>query len=187
MKIKKFSAVIISTLLIIQSIIIGISVIAENSEAKLIAHYTFDDAENLGADSEKSHELAINTSTKVVSSDDNGYSGKAVHIGAYNGYDTHLYTDDILESKTDFTVSAFAKLDIGVVNDNHTIFSNGWQNSGGFSFGFSGCEWMYICADVVGGDWIAFNLKQVTNNSDFSAYDWHNYVLSLEKGTILNV
>ncbi len=186
MKLKRIIAIVISALLIIPSIIIGGSVIAQKTQANLMAYYSFDNVDIIGEDTAGTNDLIVKTAS-VVSQDDDAVSGKAVHIGAFSGYDTHFYAKDILEGKTDFTVSAFSKLDRGVTADNHTIFSNGWQNSGGLSFGFSSHEWMYICADVKGGDWIAFNLKDSTKNNGFSAYDWHNYTLSLENGKSLKV
>ena len=148
-----------------------------------IAYYTFDGTD-IGEDAFGNYPLT-NPGYATVQS---GNSGNGVHFDVDHLYNPFLYNSaDPLEGKKDFTVSAYAKLDSSVTSDNHTIFSNGWQDQGGLSFGFSSHEFMFICADVTGGDWIAFNVASALNDTSFSAYDWHNYVVTLKNGTQINV
>ena len=152
------------------------------------AAYSFEDSNKPGLDACGNYPLSVSDPAKsLVTTEETGVVGKAVHFGMLDSYNPYLYTNDILEGKADFTVMSYAKLDSDATNENYTIFSNGWQNDGGLSFGFSGDEWMYICADASGGDWLAFNLKTVTQDSDFNAHDWHAYALTLKNGRVLQV
>ena len=146
-----------------------------------IAYYTFDGA-NLGTDEAGSYPLTDNGISTVV----DGTSGNGVSFDSNHLYSTFLYNMNLLEGATDFTVSADAKF-ADAPDANQCIFSNGWQGQGGFSFGYSSSEWMFICADAVGGDWIAFNIKSALGDDSFNAYAWHNFTLTVKNGVDLAV
>lgn len=147
-----------------------------------IAYYTFDN-EDIGADTYGSYHLTNPGYATIV----DGRSGKGVSFNMDHLYSPFLYNSELLEGKMDFTISVDAKLNDGVTTDNHCIWSNGWQDQGGLSFGFSSNEYMFICADVTGGDWIAFNIASALNDDTFSAYEWHNFTLTLKNGIQLAV
>ncbi len=100
------------------------------------------------------------------------------------GYATYLTTTDILEEKTEFTVSAFVRLDASATSDRFTIFSNGWENAGGISVGFSSDEWFFVNCDAPTPDQ-SFNLKSATANANFSSHEWHHYAVTLSDGNTL--
>ncbi len=170
-------------LLVCLAMVVPMAALAEEAAPALLAYYTFDDAENLGADASGNG----NDLTRVINPDGiqavEGYANGAVYFGGASGLaatdDANNDFMDTYEGKS-FTVSFYAKVDLEKAHTGNSRVVD--QGINGSDEGFTvlvnkavaedGTVSLFSISKVGGSDWWG-SASAVSEAPD----GWHHYVM----------
>lgn len=163
--------------------IIAIQEPFKGPEYELLAHYSFDNKVNLGADNCKNFMMEAGKSVSFI---DDGITGGAACLSSVSdGNIPFIYNGNMLDGEKDITISAFARLnnDCNLNDGLAIIFSNGGWDKNGISFGFATDDSFVIIA----GNNEDQNFCITEKIEGFNAFIWHNYTITLIDGKKLKV
>lgn len=145
-----------------------------------VAHYTFDDAQNIGKDSIGTKHLVSGNNAVLV---DSKIEGKAVQLAGASSEDCLSLSGNFTKSYTNFSVSVYAKLE-KEVTDFACLVSTGWSTAGGFSFGLGANNKVFF----EGTNIINQKVSYTASANVTQLNKWHMYTLTLsDSGRVLKI